>query len=252
MASEAGSVTTGGARGGGITAVGAVAAVVIVEQQTPMPPQLASAVAAAPHTTASAASTTSRGRQQDDQVAECQVESVNRDNNSIIHNSKPQQASDGGDGCRGYYENSLRGHSGSGGDGGAGAGAEDTAGVTVESILAGEKEEKQQPQPLLSSANGNANEATTTNHHQRRTSSGRATPGTASGRATPTAASSAVPVLRKVGEKTPPGTLKKLSHSEPGVNSCKDWCQQYSQTFLKNVTDTPLPDPGPYSEDEDT
>ena len=110
----------------------------------------------------------------------------------------------------------------------------------------------QQPQPLLSSANGNANEATTTNHHQRRTSSGRATPGTASGRATPTAASSAVPVLRKVGEKTPPGTLKKLSHSEPGVNSCKDWCQQYSQTFLKNVTDTPLPDPGPYSEDEDT
>ena len=250
MASEAGSVTTGGARGGGITAVGAVAAVAIVEQQTPMPPQLASALAAAPHTTASAASTTSRGRQQDDQVAECQVESVNRDNNSIIHNSKPQQASDGGDGGGGYYGNSFRGHSGCSGDVGGGAGTEDAAGVTVESILAGDKEEKQQP--LLSSANGNANEATTANHHQPRTSSGRATPATASGRATPTAASSAVPVLRKVGEKTPPGTLKKLSHSEPGVNSCKDWCQQYSQTFLKNVTDTPLPDPGPYSEDEDT
>jgi hypothetical protein len=247
VASEAGSAKTGG--GGSTTAVGAVAAVVIVEQQTPMPPQLASTVTAAPHTTASAASTTSRGRQQDDQVAECQVESVNRDNNSIIHNSKPQQASDG-DGLG----SSLRGHSGGGGA--AGGVAEDTAGVTFESILAGDKEEKQQPQPsqpLLSSANGNANEATTTSfHRQRRTSSGRATPATASGRATPTAASSAVPVLRKVGEKTPPGTLKKLSNSEPGVNSCRDWCQQYSQTFLKNVTDTPLPDPGPYSEDEDT
>ena len=98
------------------------------------------------------------GSQQDDQVAECQVESVNRDNNSIIH--KPQQ--------------------------------EDT------------------------SSNGNANEA---------------------------------PILRKVGEKTPPGTLKKLSRDRPS-SSCKTWCQQYSQTFLAKTIDTPLPDPGPLEEDE--
>ena len=55
-------------------------------------------------------------------------------------------------------------------------------------------------------------------------------------------------VLRKVGEKTPPGTLKK-SKDRP-TSSCKSWCEQYSQTFLARTIDTPLPDPGPYSEDE--
>ena|ERR1719445_546982 len=56
-------------------------------------------------------------------------------------------------------------------------------------------------------------------------------------------------VLRKVGEKTPPGTLKK-SKDRP-TSSCKSWCEQYSQTFLARTIDTPLPDPGPYSEDQD-
>ena len=56
-------------------------------------------------------------------------------------------------------------------------------------------------------------------------------------------------VLRKVGEKTPPGTLKK-SKDRP-TSSCKSWCEQYSQTFLARTIDTPLPDPGPYSEDLD-
>ena len=55
-------------------------------------------------------------------------------------------------------------------------------------------------------------------------------------------------VLRKVGEKTPPGTLKK-SKDRP-TSSCKSWCEQYSQTFLARTIDTPLPDPGPYTEDD--
>ena len=55
-------------------------------------------------------------------------------------------------------------------------------------------------------------------------------------------------VLRKVGEKTPPGTLKK-SKDRP-TSSCKSWCEQYSQTFLARTIDTPLPDPGPYPEDD--
>ena len=103
--------------------------------------------------------------QQDDHVAECQVESVNRDNNSIIHNSKPQQASDAGGSsgaaevCRGSVTTA--------------AGVED---ASVEAVQAGVKEEKQQ-QPLLSSAacaataaapsNGNANEAVSSSHQHR-------------------------------------------------------------------------------------
>ena len=59
-----------------------------------------------------------------------------------------------------------------------------------------------------------------------------------------------VPVLRRVGEKTPPGTLKKLDHISRS-NSCKSWCEEYGQTFLAKTIDTPLPDPGPYFEDED-
>ena len=108
---------------------------------------------------------------------------MNGDNNSIIHNSKPQQ------------------------DG-------------IEEVEQ-QPQPEQPPYPLLSSSNGNANE---------------------SSRITPA-------VLRKVGEKTPPGTLKK-SLDRP-ASSCKSWCEQYSQTFLAKTIDTPLPDPGPYSEDED-
>ena len=65
----------------------------------------------------------------------------------------------------------------------------------------------------------------------------------------PVAAAEKTYVLRKVGEKTPPGTLKK-SKDRP-TSSCKSWCEQYSQTFLARTIDTPLPDPGPYSEDQD-
>jgi hypothetical protein len=36
------------------------------------------------------------------------------------------------------------------------------------------------------------------------------------------------PVLRKVGEKTPPGTLKK----DRPTSSCKTWCSQYSQVSI--------------------
>ena len=57
------------------------------------------------------------------------------------------------------------------------------------------------------------------------------------------------PVLRKVGEKTPPGTLRK-SKDRP-TSSCKSWCEQYSQTFLAKTIDTPLPDPGPYADEND-
>ena len=60
---------------------------------------------------------------------------------------------------------------------------------------------------------------------------------------------SKTPVLRKVGEKTPPGTLRK-SKDRP-TSSCKSWCEQYSQTFLAKTIDTPLPDPGPYADEND-
>ena len=60
---------------------------------------------------------------------------------------------------------------------------------------------------------------------------------------------SKTPVLRKVGEKTPPGTLKK-SKDRPS-SSCKLWCEQYSQTFLSKTIDTPLPDPGPYTDEDE-
>jgi hypothetical protein len=56
------------------------------------------------------------------------------------------------------------------------------------------------------------------------------------------------PVLRKLGEKTPPGTLKR-SKDRP-TSSCKSWCEQYSQTFLAKTIDTPLPQPGPFEEDD--
>ena len=66
---------------------------------------------------------------------------------------------------------------------------------------------------------------------------------------TTTRSGSKTPILRKIGEKTPPGTLKK-SRDRP-TSSCKLWCEQYSQTFLAKTIDTPLPDPGSYSSDDD-
>ena len=68
------------------------------------------------------------------------------------------------------------------------------------------------------------------------------------GNATTTRPGPRTPILRKIGEKTPPGTLKK-SRDRP-TSSCKLWCEQYSQTFLAKTIDTPLPDPGPYSSDD--
>ena len=66
---------------------------------------------------------------------------------------------------------------------------------------------------------------------------------------TTTRSGSKTPILRKIGEKTPPGTLKK-SRDRP-TSSCKLWCEQYSQTFLAKTIDTPLPDPGSYSSEDD-
>ncbi len=55
------------------------------------------------------------------------------------------------------------------------------------------------------------------------------------------------PVLRKVGEKTPPGTLKR----DRPTSSCKSWCSQYSQSFLAKTIDTPLPNVEPLNDDND-
>ena len=55
------------------------------------------------------------------------------------------------------------------------------------------------------------------------------------------------PVLRKVGEKTPPGTLKR----DRPTSSCKSWCNQYSQSFLAKTIDTPLPSVEPVTDDND-
>ncbi len=55
------------------------------------------------------------------------------------------------------------------------------------------------------------------------------------------------PVLRKVGEKTPPGTLKK----DRPTSSCKSWCSQYSQSFLAKTIDTPLPNVEQLNDDND-
>ena len=57
------------------------------------------------------------------------------------------------------------------------------------------------------------------------------------------------PVLRKVGEKTPPNTLKR----DRPQSSCKSWYSQYSQGFLSKTIDTPeieLPPLGDEEEDE--
>jgi neuroligin len=59
------------------------------------------------------------------------------------------------------------------------------------------------------------------------------------------------PVLRKVGEKTPPGTLKR----DRPKSSCKSWYSQYSQGFLSKTIDTPemdLPPLGDEDEEEES
>ena len=58
------------------------------------------------------------------------------------------------------------------------------------------------------------------------------------------------PVLRKVGEKTPPNTLRR----DRPQSSCKSWYSQYSQGFLSKTIDTPdieLPPLGDENDDED-
>lgn len=127
--------------------------------------------------------------QQDDQVAECQVESVNRDNNSIIIHNTPKPLNQTASNSPGE--------------------------AVVEAVSEPSSE-------LLSSSNGNANEI-----------------------------SKKAPVLRKLGEKTPPGTLRKLSKIDR-IDSCKSWFQDYGQTFLAKTIDTPLPDPGPIDDDENS
>lgn len=55
------------------------------------------------------------------------------------------------------------------------------------------------------------------------------------------------PVLRKVGEKTPPGTLKR----DRPKSSCKSWYSQYSQGFLSKTIDTPEMDLPPLGDEEE-
>ena len=59
------------------------------------------------------------------------------------------------------------------------------------------------------------------------------------------------PVLRKVGEKTPPNTLRR----DRPQSSCKSWYSQYSQGFLSKTIDTPdieLPPLGDENDDDET
>merc|ERR1712241_1620056 len=59
------------------------------------------------------------------------------------------------------------------------------------------------------------------------------------------------PVLSRVGEKTPPNTLKR----DRSVSSCKSWYSQYSQGFLSKTIDTPdieLPPLGDEDDEEET
>jgi len=55
--------------------------------------------------------------------------------------------------------------------------------------------------------------------------------------------SSKTPVLRKVGEKTPPGTLKRKENNvtDGPQPSAKSWCTQYSQAFLSKTIETETP-----------
>ena len=49
--------------------------------------------------------------------------------------------------------------------------------------------------------------------------------------------------MRKVGEKTPPGTLKRRDNisTEGAQPSAKSWCTQYSQAFLSKTIETETP-----------
>ena len=62
---------------------------------------------------------------------------------------------------------------------------------------------------------------------------------------------SETPVLRKVGDKTPPGTLKKKDSANYAGSSCKSWCEQYSQAFLSKTIDTPVPDVEAFEDEDD-
>ena len=55
------------------------------------------------------------------------------------------------------------------------------------------------------------------------------------------------PVLRKVGEKTPPNTLKR----DRSQSSCKSWYSQYSQGFLSKTIDTPDIELPPLGDEDD-
>ena len=55
------------------------------------------------------------------------------------------------------------------------------------------------------------------------------------------------PILRKVGEKTPPNTLMR----DRSQSSCKSWYSQYSQGFLSKTIDTPDIELPPLGDEED-
>ena len=55
------------------------------------------------------------------------------------------------------------------------------------------------------------------------------------------------PVLRRVGEKTPPNTLKR----DRSQSSCKSWYSQYSQGFLSKTIDTPDIELPPLGDEDD-
>ena len=55
------------------------------------------------------------------------------------------------------------------------------------------------------------------------------------------------PVLRRVGEKTSPNTLKR----DRSQSSCKSWYSQYSQGFLSKTIDTPDIELPPLGDEDD-
>ena len=63
----------------------------------------------------------------------------------------------------------------------------------------------------------------------------------------PVVSTPTTPVLRKVGEKTPPNTLKR----DRPQSSCKSWYSQYSQGFLSKTIDTPEIELPPLGDEDD-
>lgn len=51
------------------------------------------------------------------------------------------------------------------------------------------------------------------------------------------------PVISTLGEKSPPGTLKRRGPEGGGQSSCRNWCSQYSQSFLARTIETTPPPP---------